>query len=187
MLLMTIKITTTHMLQCLHIISWIIFIGLCIDAGGYLTNTIYALAVNSHIAENFWTKINFESLLNYSSNHFAVVTFYMTTVAVLKAVLFYLIIKLFDEKKIDLKQPFNKEMAKFISNISYICILIGLFSLGGRNYTNWIELQNVFMPNFEQLNLGGADVWIFMGIVLLVLAQIFKRGIEIQQENELTI
>jgi hypothetical protein len=43
------------------------------------------------------------------------------------------------------------------------------------------------MPDTQTLVLGGADVWIFMAIILFVLAQLFKRGIEIQNENELTV
>jgi hypothetical protein len=35
--------------------------------------------------------------------------------------------------------------------------------------------------------MAGADVWLFMGVTLFVIAQIFRRGIEIQTENELTV
>ena len=47
--------------------------------------------------------------------------------------------------------------------------------------------KGVNMPDIQYLHLGGADVWLFMGVILFVIAQIFKRGIEIQTENELTI
>lgn len=47
--------------------------------------------------------------------------------------------------------------------------------------------QEVKMPDVQTLNIGGADVWLFMGITLFIIAQIFKRGIEIQSENELTV
>jgi hypothetical protein len=43
------------------------------------------------------------------------------------------------------------------------------------------------MPDIEHLRLGGADVWLFMGVTLFVIGHIFKRGIEIQSENELTV
>ena len=43
------------------------------------------------------------------------------------------------------------------------------------------------MPDVQSLGLGGGDVWIFMGITLLVIAKVFKRGVEIQSENDLTI
>jgi len=45
----------------------------------------------------------------------------------------------------------------------------------------------VKMPDTQHLRLGGADVWLFMSVTLFVIAQIFKRGIEIQTENELTV
>jgi hypothetical protein len=37
------------------------------------------------------------------------------------------------------------------------------------------------------LDFAGGDIWIFMGITLLVIAQILKRGLEIQEENDLIL
>lgn len=61
------------------------------------------------------------------------------------------------------------------------------FSYWGIENTNWLIAKGVTMSNIESLRLGGADVWSFMGIILLVIAQVFKRGVEMQAENELTI
>jgi putative transcriptional regulator len=47
--------------------------------------------------------------------------------------------------------------------------------------------QGVKNPDLQYLRIGGADVWMFMGITLLVIVQIFKKGIEIQNENDLTV
>ena len=47
--------------------------------------------------------------------------------------------------------------------------------------------EGVKMPDLGLLRLGGADVWLFMGFALLVIALIFKKGIEIQNENDLTV
>ena len=41
--------------------------------------------------------------------------------------------------------------------------------------------------DLKALNIAGADVWIFMAVILFVIVQIVKRGIEIQNENDLTI
>jgi hypothetical protein len=59
--------------------------------------------------------------------------------------------------------------------------------LWGANYTTWLIKQGVVMPVIQDLRMGGADVWIFMSVILFVIAQIFKRGIEIQEENDLTV
>ena len=41
------------------------------------------------------------------------------------------------------------------------------------------------MPDIEQLRICGADVWLFMGVILLVIAQIFKIEIEIQSKKRI--
>ena len=127
------------------------------------------------------------SLYAYSPGYFFVETLLMIIVAVMKAVIFYLIIKILHDKKLDIAQPFNKEVGRFIFNVSYLALGIGLFSWWGDKYSQWFVKQGVVMPNIQDLRLGGADVWIFMGVTLYVIAQIFKRGIEIQTENDLTI
>lgn len=86
-----------------------------------------------------------------------------------------------------MSQPFNRDVVRFIFNVSYLALGIGLFSWWGVKYTAWFVKQGVEMPDIQYLRLGGADVWLFMGVTLFVIAQIFKRGIEIQTENELTV
>jgi hypothetical protein len=101
--------------------------------------------------------------------------------------MFYLIIKILNDRKLNMSDPFSNEAGRFIHNISYLALLIGLFTWSGVKYTEWLVKQGVSMPDTQHLRLGGADVWLFMGVTLYVIAQIFKRGIEIQSENELTV
>jgi len=184
---MEIKITTKQLLNVLHVLSWIIFIGLCIEAGGILFNAFFTLVINPIAAKNFWGEIDLSSLLNFDKGYFIIQTLLMSIVAILKAILFYLIVKILYDKKLNPTQPFNIEMKRFISNMSYLTIGISIFSYWGAKHIKWFVAEGLNMPDAQQLNLGGADVWLFMGITLLVIAQIFKRGIEIQTENELTI
>ncbi|MDP1843587.1 MAG: DUF2975 domain-containing protein, partial [Sediminibacterium sp.] len=87
----------------------------------------------------------------------------------------------------NMDQPFNKEVGRFAFNLAYLALLIGLFSSWGVKYSLRLEGFNIKMPNIENLKMGGADVWLFMSVMLFVIAQIFKRGIEIQSENDLTV
>jgi hypothetical protein len=111
----------------------------------------------------------------------------MSIVAVFKAILFYLIVKILHDKKLNMSQPFSVEMGQFIFIMSYLAFGIGLFSRGGVKYAEWFVQQGVQMPDVQHLHLDGSDVWLFMGVILFIIAQIFKRGIEIQAENELTV
>lgn len=180
-------ISTKQILKVLLLLSWIIFIGVCIQAGGFIVNAFFTLLLNPVGAKRFWQEVDLSALYYYDHGHFFAQTFLMSIVAVLKACLFYLIIKLLYNKKVSMSQPFSSEVRRFIFRISYLTLLIGLFSLWGARYSEWLTRSGVKMPDIQHLGLGGGDVWLFMCVTLYVIAQIFKRGIEIQSENELTV
>lgn len=184
---MELKITTEQMLKVLNVLSCIIFIGLCIEAGGVLSNAFFTLVISPNAAKNFWGQLDLSSLLDFDKGYFIVTTLLMSIVAILKAILFYLIVKIVYDKKLNFLKPFNNDLKRFISNMSYLAMGIALFSNWGAKHNLWFLEKGVAMPSDNSMGFSGADVWLFMGIILLVIAQIFKRGIEIQSENELTI
>jgi hypothetical protein len=181
------EISTKQILKILYVLSWIIFVGVCFEAGGFIFNTFFTLVINPVDAKHYWPGIDFSGLYNYDHVYFFAETLLMIIVAVMRACIFYLIIKILHDKKLNMSQPFSREVGHFIFKISYLALSIGLFSWWGVKYTEWFVKQGVKMPDIEYLRLGGADVWLFMGVILFVIAQIFKRGIEIQTENELTV
>lgn len=180
---MEFKITSKQVLNILYIIAWIIFLGLCIETGSFVFNAFYT----KFISENNTGYFGLTNLFTYDAGYFYVLLFLMTITGGLKTLLFYQIVKILHEKKLQMVQPFNNEMGRFIFNISYLSVGIGLFCFCGVNFTEWFIKQGVQMPDVRQLSFGGADVWLFMGVTLFVIAYMFKRGIEIQSENELTI
>jgi hypothetical protein len=180
---MELKINAALLFKLLHLISWIVFIGLCIEAGSYIFNAIFTIAVNPINA----SYLNLSALHDQDAGNYIVIIAFMTIVAILKALLFYLLVKLFYEKKIVLHQPFTSALVQFISNSASVTLGIGLVAYSAKNYILWLINQGIKMPNLETLGIAGADVWLFMGIVLLAITQFFKKGKEIQDENELTI
>lgn len=185
---MELKITTNQLLKVLQVLSWIIFIGLCIEAGAIAVNTVISLFINPLGVKNFWEGADYLSgLYKFDYGYFLVITLMMTIVAVLKAIMFYLIVKLFVDKKLNISQPFSMELRRFILNLSYLALGIGLFSHFGSQYCLWLTRQGFQTADLQLLHLGGADVWLFMAVILFVIVQIVKRGIEIQAENDLTV
>lgn len=171
----------------LYILCWIIFVGLGIEAGGIIFNIFYVLAINPAGAKSFWMEADLSFLLAYDRGHFFVQGLLIAIVALAKAILFYLIIKILHDKKLNMSQPFNEALGALFFTISYLSLIIGLFSIRGIKYSEWLSQKGIAMPRIEYLRLRGADVWIFMGVILFFIAHIFKRGIEIQTENELTV
>lgn len=184
---MEIHISTKQILKALELVSWVIFTWLCVEAGGIIFSTIYTFAINAANASTFWPRADLSSLFAFDQGHFMVIVIYMTIVAVLKAILFYLIVKLFVGKKLDMSQPFSTALRRFLVKVAYLAIGIGMFSHMGCEYSKWLVTQNVQMPDMQTLHLSGDSVWFFMAVILFMVSQIVKRGIEIQTENDLTI
>jgi hypothetical protein len=184
---MEIKLSTSQILKTLYVVSWIIFIGVSTEAAGIVFNAIFTLVLNPSNAQFLWKEVDLTVLFKFDPGYFFTETLLMSIVAVMRALLFYLIVKILHDKKLNMSQPFTREMGSFIFIVSYLALGIGMFSLGGVKYTGWLIKLGVKMPDIQYLRLGGADVWLFMGVTLLVIAQIFKRGIDIQEENDLTV
>lgn len=181
------KISTKQLLKILYILSWIIFIGVCIEAGGSIFSAFYTLVINSVNAKTFWVGNDLSGLYAYDRGHFFAETLLISITGVMKACVFYLVLKILHDKKLNLSQPFSREVRVFIIKVSALTFGIGLFTAWGVRYTEWLVEQGVNLPDTQNLRLGGADVWLFMSVTLFVIAQIFKRGAEIQTENELTV
>ena len=181
------NITNKQILKVLYVLAWIIVIGLCVEAGGILFNTFYTMVINPIGAKSFWKGMDLSGLYEYDKGYYIAETMLMSIVTLMQAILFYLIVKVSYDKKLNLIQPFSEEVKCFISKASYLSLAIGLLSFLGVRNTVGLITQGVDMPDVQRLGFGGADVWIFMGIVLLVIVKVFERGIEIQAENDLTI
>jgi hypothetical protein len=171
----------------LHVIAWIIFVGLCIVAAGFLVNTVSTLLLNPDGAKRFWNQADLSALYHHNLSHYITLTSLICIAAILKAIMFYLIVRIFYDKKMNLTKPFSEEVRKFLLFITYLALGIGLFSLWGAKTVKMLLGEGVKMPDLQILNLDGGDVWLFMGVILLVIAQVFKKGIEIQNENDLTV
>lgn len=181
------KISTKQTLKVLYVLVWIIFIGVCIEAGGFIFSTFYTLEINPINAHRSWPGIDLSSLYDYGRGYYLAEMSQISLVSLMKAVLFYLIVDILQDKRLDITQPFSKSMGRFLFRMSYLALLIGLFSWLGTKYTEGLVSKGVKLPDLQYQHLGGADVWLFMGATLFVIAQIFKRGIEIQTEIQLTV
>ena len=177
----------TGILKFLNVLSWIVFIGLCIEAGGFIFNTFFVLLINPVGAEKFWTGIDLSAIHAHDQHQFLLIVAIMIMVSILKAFLFYLIVKIFHDKHLDLVHPFNKTLGKYLFNLAYVSLGIGALSYLGSKILAQVLSHNVSVPSMEQLHIGGTEVWFIMGITLYVFAQIFRKGIELQAENDLTV
>lgn len=171
---------TTQILEILKVVSWILFIGLCIKTGAVLISFLVSLFANADGAKNLYLGMNMPELLAFSQWHYIVMGSLVVILSGLKAYLFYYVIKIIS--KVNITHPFTEYIAGQITMLSKIALQIGITAFITNMYAKWL-LKNPIHFTFE----GGQTEFLFLAGILFVIAQIFKRGIELQSENELTI
>jgi hypothetical protein len=173
---------TKQVLSIMKVISWIIFIGLCIKAGALIISFFVSLFINSEAAKDLYLGLDLSSLYNFDSWYYISMVSLIISVAILKAYIFYLVIKIF--LKFDINNPFSLEAVNLVYKISYIALGTGIISKVANSYKIFLTTHKVG-ANIP-VSFGG-DEFLFMAGILFIIAFLFKRGVELQQENDLTI
>ncbi len=175
--------TNDFVFKGLQIVAWVIFVGLCIEAAALIVNFIFCL-YRPELVQNLYQKLDLSEMYDRSKGTFYSIYSFVIVISFLKAVLFYVVIRLISE--LDLAKPFNNFVSKQITQISYYTLSIGLLSYAAREIA-----KNLLHRGYEidQLDQFWADsqAFILMAAVVYVIATIFKKGIEIQNENDLTV
>jgi hypothetical protein len=171
---------TKQIFNLMNVVSWIVFIGYCIKAGAITIVSIISLSGNLKATENLYMGIDLSNLYGFSTLHFTVVVLLFVLTVCLKAYIFYLLITIF--KAIDFNKPFNDIVVNLVFKISYLALSVGLLGIVFNAYIKWLQTKVIF----TQIDIN-TSAYIFMAGVVFVVATLFKRATEIQQENELTI
>ncbi len=167
----------------LHIVAWIIFVGLSIEAGGLIVNFIFSV-LNPEFVQNLYQKLDLTEMYRNSRLAFFGIYSFILVISILKVFLFYVVIRLMH--KMDLTKPFNTFVSNQILYISYYTLSIGLVSLIARQLADKL-MQHGFVTDGVDQFWADSQAFILMGAVIYVIATIFKKGVDIQNENDLTV
>src|SRR5918993_3639861 len=96
--------TNSFIFKGLHIVAWIIFVGLSIEAGGLIVNFIFSI-YNPGFVKNLYQKLDLSEMYERSKWVFYSMYSFILFISLLKAHLFYVVIMLLS--KLDLSKPFN--------------------------------------------------------------------------------
>jgi hypothetical protein len=170
---------TEQIITIFKVISWIIFIGLCINAGGIVISAIIDF-IKDGDASALYSGLDLSELKQHSSRYYLYILSFLVPIAALKAYIWFLVVQLFS--KINLEQPFTLSLSATISSISYYTLIVGILSIIAKSYDKWLSKKGIDLP----LDWGASD-YLFMAGIVFIIGLIIKRGVEIQTENELTI
>lgn len=174
---------TKSVISFLNVICYIIFIGLCIQTGTLVFNLIF-----EHFKPELYAKLYLQLGLKetYDSNIYVYNTLMISAILIsgLKAFLFYTVILLI--KKLNIDQPFSENVQKLISKISIQILVIGILGILAHALTESFIAKGFSIGIIEKYWSDGESFLLFAAVAF-VIAHIFKKGIEIQQENDLTV
>lgn len=174
---------TRFIFQVLHVIAWIFFVGLCIEAGGIIVNFIFSI-YNPEFVSKLYQKLDLSELYNRSKWIFFSMYSFIIVIALLKVLLFYTVIMLL--LKLDLSKPFSSFVSTQISQISYYTLSIGIMCLIAAQTTKNLDHHGYDVERLYQFWNDG-KAFILMSAVVYVISTIFKKGVELQNENDLTV
>ena len=175
--------TNNFIFRFLQIVAWIIFVGLCIEAGGLVVNFIFSL-FKPELIQHLYQKLDLSEMYAHSKWAFFGMYSFILVIAILKAVLFYIVIRLM--QKIDLSRPFNSFVSNQILLISYYTLSIGFLSYMARQSAKNLMRHGFVTDNLNQF-WTDSQAFIIMAAVIYIIATIFKKGVDIQNENDLTV
>lgn len=168
------------MLKLIHVLVWIIFIGLCIKTGSLFVSFVVSIAINAAATENLYLGLNFSDLYDYSLISYDAIISMLIMITGLKAYIAYLVIKIFMELKME--KPFSVQISLLISRISRISFLATILSILAESYCDSLVKNGIDIP----LQWASEEMIFFSGLIYII-SLIFSKGIELQTENELTV
>ncbi len=173
------KTRTHQILSVLHILSWITFIAMLINAGAIMVSYTVGI-VNPDAIKKMYEGSDLYNLRQFDFWQYTAIVSFKVAIALLEAYTAYLVIKVLSGIK--LANPFTMEIAELLEKISHIILGTWVVSMLYNAHINWLVKRVDGLPE----NLISGE-FIFLAGVVYVIAQVFKKGVELQSENELTV
>jgi len=178
------KKKTHELLIVMKVLTWLVFLGLCIKTGALIISFFVSEFINPSASKNFYLGFDLSNLKQFSNGHYSAMVLLIIVLSALKALMFYHVIKFF--LRLNLMNPFSPDVAFLIKKISYVAFAIGTLSMIAIQYSRWLSKNGVLFTGLMEFIDSGAAFLFFSGIIFII-SLVFKKGIEIQTENELTV
>ena len=173
------KSKTTSILAVMHVLAWVVFIGFIVQAGAILIS--YSVSISNPVAaKNLYMGLNLFNLRQYDFGLYTSTVVLKVALLGLRSYIAWLIIKVLPGIKIS--NPFTEGISRTLERISYFILLIWVLSMVYDVFMKWLSDR---APGVIPDYISGD--FIFWAGIVFVIAQIFKKGVEIQSENELTV
>jgi Protein of unknown function (DUF2975) len=176
------KIKTETILMVSKILAFMGVIWYSILWGSQLTTLVASFISPDWAKRTYEVDLNLFSIREHSISFYVYAMCLTIAVSALKAIIWYVVFELLS--KLKLQTPFSMEVEKKLERISYL--LLGVWIVSNffwKTYMYYLSRDTgIQLPT----NKSG-DEYLFMAGIIYIISQVFKRGIEIQEENDLTV
>ena len=172
------KSHTEKLLMVMRVLARVVFIGLCIKAGALLISYVVSIG-NPTAAKKLYAETDLSSYRQLGLTQYTLIVGYQVIYIITQAYAAFLVTMLLT--KLNISRPFSPEVVTLMQRLSYCILNVWLVAVVNNIHVGILE-QRLGIP----ANKISVDA-IFLAGIVYVLAQMFKRGVEIQSENELTV
>ncbi len=170
---------TKTLLKIMLVLAWIAFIGFMIEAGTILTSYIIS-CINPEATKKLYNGMELYNLSQFNPIFYMMAVLFLVVAPVLKSMIALQVIKILSA--FNLEHPFTMEVTRRLQRIT-------LFM-----FWTWVTLflSNTFRSGVMKIEVSedkkgnAAELLLLVGL-LFVISQVFRRGVEIQSENDLTV
>ncbi|HEY0058656.1 MAG TPA: DUF2975 domain-containing protein [Flavisolibacter sp.] len=173
------RTTTDKILAIMNVLTWVAFIGIMIKAGAILISYIVSVG-NPEGAKDLYMGLDMYSLRQFDFWQYTQSVSFMVALLILQAYIAHMVIKVLS--RIKMMNPFKIEVSKMLERISHFILGTWVVAILYNAHTKWLAKR----IDGLQENLVSTE-FIFLAGVVFVISQVFKKGVEIQSENELTV
>ena len=164
-----------------HVLFWIIFVGLCLETGTQIVSFVLKLFWHYNVNPKLHYEPSFVDVFAKNPKYYIGLKSFTIAILVLKTYMTYLVLKIFAVFK--LENPFKEKTSRLIGWISVLALETGILSVIAAGYSDWLVKRDVLN---QQVEWGGNEL-LFLAGIIYILGMVFRRGVEIQSEQELTI
>lgn len=167
-------------LKIVHVLFWVAFTGLCIKTGAILVSFLVSIFVSPGGAKDLYMGLSLASLYEFHILYYIFIVSSLILLTGLKAYIAYLVLRIF--QRFQLTRPFTPGLTELFLKISHISLGSGFLAIIASACSKWISKKGVLIS----IDWGGPEILFFAGVIYL-LAQVFKKGTDLQLENDLTV
>lgn len=176
------KAKTDTILAVSKVLALLAAIGYSITWGSQLLTLVSSFINPEWAQRTYQVDLNLFSIREHSVWYYVYAMSMTIAVSVLKSIIWYVVYDLLS--KITLQSPFSIKVERKLETIAYLLFFVWIIgSVFWKIYLHYLTQDTgvVLTANTSE------DEYLFMAGMIYIVSQIFKRGIEIQEENELTV